>query len=245
MKLFKQVISIITTTIAGFILMVVFVFPIFGYNLIPSDYLKKITFLPVLSPVSKPIITPAPISSSSANIYPLTSLIPSSSPQIIPKTITQNIKQDDTQPWGVAQQVGEHTWTMKIGEDPIMATPSEILDALNNYRVNHGSQKLTWDQKLADYAQSRAIFFISNKNLDSHQGFNNFLENEDGFNKLGFTMLGENASFGYQLNGVHLIEWVYAGDEPHNKNQLDNRWNYVGIGVASHSTCLIFGTGKM
>ena len=182
----------------------------------------------------------------------------STKPVSPPKTITQiplnneptkflskNIIQDNTQPWGVAKQVGEHTWTMKIGEDPVMATPSEIFTALNNYRAIYGSQILTWDQKLADYAKLRANFFVSNKGLDNHQGFNNFLEKEDGFNKLGFTWLGENSSFGYQLNGVHVIEWIYAGDEPHNKNQLDNKWNYVGIGVANTATCLIFATGKI
>ena len=32
---------------------------------------------------------------------------------------------------------------------------------------------------------------------------------------------------------------MYAGDQPHNDNQLDNRWNYVGIGVDGLATCLI------
>jgi len=161
-----------------------------------------------------------------------------------PVESTKNIV-SDTAPWGVAQQIDEHLWTIKVGEDSIMATPSEILEALNNYRVTNGSQKLTMDSKLTEYAQSRAEFFYKKEALDSHQGFNNFLTNEDGFNKLGFTWIGENASFGYRQNGVHLIEWIYAGDEPHNKNQLNNAWNYVGIGVKGTATCLIFATGKM
>jgi uncharacterized protein YkwD len=151
----------------------------------------------------------------------------------------------DNEPWGVAKQVDEVTWTMKVGEDEKMATPQEILAALNIYRQRYSSQILTWDEKLGNYAQSRAKYLNSIKNVDKHEGFNNFMENEDGFNKLGFTMLGENISFGYKLNGVHTIEWMYAGDEPHNNNQLDNRWNYVGIGIDGLATCLIFGTGKM
>lgn len=151
----------------------------------------------------------------------------------------------DSTPWGVAQQTGEHTWTMKIGEDPVMATPAEILSALNEYRRRYDSQILTTNQKLVDYAQSRVNYFNQIKNIDSHVGFNNFLEKEDGFNKLGFSYLGENISYGYQLNGVHLIEWVYAGDEPHNKNQLDSKWDHVGIAVKNNATCLIFATGKM
>jgi len=152
---------------------------------------------------------------------------------------------DDGLPWGVSTQVGNDTWTMKIGEDTTMATQKEILDALNEYRRVHGSQILTWNKKLGNYAQERADYLNGIKSVDEHTGFKNFVENEDGFNKLGFTALGENISYGYRLNGVHFIEWLYAGDKPHNDNQLDNRWNYVGIGVKGLATSLIFGTGKM
>jgi len=151
----------------------------------------------------------------------------------------------DSTPWGVARQTDEHTWTMKIGLDPVMATPAEILSALNDYRQRYGSQILTLDSKLVSYAQSRVDYFYQIKNIDGHAGFNNFLDKEDGFNKLGFTYLGENISYGYRLNGVHLIEWVYAGDEPHDKNQLDSKWDHVGIAVRDTATCLIFATGKM
>lgn len=180
----------------------------------------------VLNPTSTPIPTPA------------------LKPQII-KKISTPLPTDTPDPWGIARQVGEHTWTMKIGQDPVMATPAEILSALNEYRRRYSSQILTLDSKLAAYAQSRADYFYQRKNIDSHVGFNNFLEKEDGFNQLGYTYLGENISYGYQLNGVHLIEWIYAGDEPHNKNQLDSKWDHVGIGVRGTATCLIFATGKM
>jgi hypothetical protein len=150
----------------------------------------------------------------------------------------------DTGPWGVAKQVGEHTYTMKIKLDERMGTPKEILEALNDYRVRRGSQRLTWDDKLANYAQSRAVYLASIKNVDGHAGFQNYLEKENGFEKLGFTKLGENISYGYKMEGVHLIEWIYAGDKPHDDNQTNNDWNYVGIGVEGTATCLIFGTGR-
>jgi len=172
-----------------------------------------------------PIIVPTPI------------IIPTSPPK-------KNNSVGDTSPWGVATQIGEHTWTMKVGEDSKMATAAEILKAVNDYRQKSGSQILVLDNKLTAYAQSRADFFYSEDKLDSHVGFINFLDNEDGFNKLGFSQLGENASLGYQLNGVHLIEWVYAGDDAHNKNQLNNSWDHVGIGVKGTASCLIFATGK-
>ena len=133
---------------------------------------------------------------------------------------------------------------MKIGEDTTMATAKEVLAALNEYRKVQGSQVLNWDEKLGNYARDRAKYLNGIKSVDQHKGFSDFVENQDGFNKLGFTALGENISYGFKLNGVHVIEWMYAGDKPHNDNQLDNRWNYVGIGVDGLATCLIFGTGK-
>jgi uncharacterized protein YkwD len=169
-------------------------------------------------------------------------IIPESNP-VIENKESQPI--DDGQPWGVSQQISEHTWVIKVGQDSQMATPQQILTALNDYRIKHGSQPLAWDETLSNYANSRADFFFTNKKLDSHQGFSDFLNNDNGFEKLGFTALGENASLGYRLTGTHLIEWVYAGDEPHDKNQLDNRWSNVGIGVVDTATCLIFATGKM
>jgi len=172
-----------------------------------------------------------------AVISMMPTLVPTKKPTATPTT--------DPQPWGVAKQVDEVTWTMKVGQDEKMATPQEILTALNIYRQRYGSQILNWDEKLGNYAQSRAKYLNSIKNVDKHEGFNNFVENDGGFEKLGFTMLGENISYGYKLNGVHVIEWMYAGDKPHNDNQLDNRWNFVGIGVDGLATCLIFGTGKM
>jgi len=164
-------------------------------------------------------------------------------PTMVKKRIYPTPIPDNT-PWGIAQQIDDVTWTMRVGEDEKMATPREIWEALNEYRKNHRSQILNWDTKLGDYAQSRAKYLNSKKTTDKHEGFSNFVNNEDGFNKLGFTALGENISYGYRLNGVHVIEWMYAGDKPHNDNQLDNRWNYVGVGVDGLATCLIFGTGK-
>lgn len=205
--------------------------------LISSLFLIKIN---VFAPTKNVLITtfsPANISPTKNSELVESTPTPTSHPN-------QNNSIGNTDPWGIAVQVGEHTWTMKVGEDLTMATPDEILKAINDYRQKFGSQKLTIDNKLTSYAQSRADFFYSVSKLDSHVGFINFLDNEDGFNKLGFNQLGENSSFGYKLNGVHLIEWIYGGDDAHNKNQLNKDWDHVGIGVKGTATCLIFGTGK-
>lgn len=200
---------------------------LFTYLYLPKapkeiDYTAIATF--------KPLVSPIPVT-------------PTTKPKPTRPFVTAT--PTDSTPWGVAQQTSEHTWTMKIAQDSQMATPAEILTALNEYRHRYSSQPLTLDSKLTAYAQSRVDYFSQIKNLDEHVGFTNFLEKEDGFNKLGFTYLGENISYGYQLTGVHLIEWIYAGDEPHNKNQLDTKWDHVGIAVNGTATCLIFATGKM
>lgn len=146
--------------------------------------------------------------------------------------------------WGVAHQIDEHTWTMKIGQDDHMGTPQEIYAALNAYRQRNGRGALSWDQQLADYAQSRASTFNGLHTTDKHAGFNEFVTNQDGFSKLGFNGLGENSSYGYLVIGVHLIEWVYAADAPHNDNQLSSNWTHVGVGVSGLGTDLIFGGNK-
>jgi uncharacterized protein YkwD len=182
-----------------------------------------------------PTISPTPTEFYSAPINEVDS-----------KVEDNSIKEtDNNKPWGISEQISEHTWVIKVSQDSQMATPQQILTALNEYRNKHGSQQLIWNNNLADYAHSRAQFFFTEKKLDSHQGFSDFLNNQDGFHKLGFTALGENASFGYRLTATHLIEWVYAGDEPHDNNQLDSRWDHVGIGVVEDISCLIFATGKM
>ncbi len=203
---------------------------------------KKPTVAPLMSPSSRM----ATIQTFSPET-PTPSLIPTRKPTSLPTrapTKKPTPVPTDPTPWGVAKQIGEHTYTMKIAMDDRMATPLEILDALNQYRQRNGSQKLNLDETLAKYAQSRADFFATTGGLDEHAGFEDFVENQDGHNKLGFDWLGENISFGYKLTGTHLIEWVYAGDKPHDDNQRDNRWNYVGIGVNGTATCLIFGAGK-
>lgn len=147
----------------------------------------------------------------------------------------------DETPWGVAKQIGEHTWTMKIQMDSRMATPQEIFAALNQYRERQQVPSLVWDDRLAAYAQRRAEEFQKMGGLDSHAGFSEYVKNIDNVKALGYWSLGENSSYGYQLEGVHLIEWIYAGDKPHDDNQRYSHWSHVGIGVSGTATNLIFG----
>ncbi len=147
--------------------------------------------------------------------------------------------------WGMATKIDTHTYTMQVQADNSMATPQEILTALNNYRTQHGRGQLIWDDALASFANKRAEYFSQKTTLDKHEGFLNYLNNQDGFKNLGFTSLGENSSIGFTLSAVHLIEWVYAGDEEHDSNQLNIAWDYVGIGVSRNATDLVFAGNKM
>jgi uncharacterized protein YkwD len=154
------------------------------------------------------------------------------------------IANNSSRKWGLSKQIDEHTWTIKVANDKKNANAQEIFGALNAYRQKQNKSALTWDASLADFAQSRANSFNSAGVLDGHKGFSNFINN-DGFKKLGFGALGENSSIGYILEATHLIEWVYAGDKPHDDNQLNNSWSSVGIGVNGTATDLVFGGKKL
>ncbi len=183
-----------------------------------------------------PIPSPSDKSAGIRNINPY-----SFSQKFYQENVPATPAPTDSGPWGVATQIDAHTWTMKVGFDSRMATPKEILDALNNYRSIHGSGYLAWDDNLAAFAQERADYFNRIKSTDEHAGFNDYLNNPDNVRKLNFYTLGENSSYGFQLLGVHLIEWMYAGDSAHNDNQLNPAWTHVGIGVSGTATDLIFG----
>lgn len=151
----------------------------------------------------------------------------------------------DPGPWGVAKQITDVTWTIKLGTDDRMATPQETLQALNSYRSAHSSPPLTWDDNLATFASSRAKHLNSIQSTDEHKGFKDYVNNEENVKRLGFWALGENSGYGSKLIGVHLIEWVYASDPAHNANQLDKQWSHVGIGIEGLGVVFIFGGSKI
>ncbi len=163
--------------------------------------------------------------------------------QSLPNTALPN--QGNDKPWGVAEKVDDVTYTIKVGYDDSMASPQEILGALNQYRAVHGVSALAWDDKLGNYAQSRANHFNSIGGTDKHAGFDSYLESQSGFTELGFNRLGENSFFGGPLSGTHLIEWVFSQSPGHNANQLDSGWTHVGIGVTQDSVNLNFGSGQI
>lgn len=149
--------------------------------------------------------------------------------------------------WGKSERVEgtDHGWTMKVGNDPVMGTAQETFDALNVYRSKKGVRGLNWDGNLGSYAQQRAADLVANGGVDDHKGFKEYIDNTDNRKRLGFYGLGENASCGFRLTGTHIIEWLFAGDAPHENNQLNSNWSDVGIGVSNTCVTLIFGSDRM
>ncbi len=169
---------------------------------------------------------------------PLPSPTPPATPA--PKLYLKPKPAGENPTWGVAKQVDTVTWTMQLAQDSNMATAQTIFLALNNYRSKKGSNALSWNDKLAEIAQNRAATFVKLGKLDDHAGFNSYFTGQGHMKDIGLTGVGENSSFGYHLEGVHLIEWVFAGDAPHNNNQLNPEWTNVGIGVDGSAVDIVF-----
>lgn len=108
--------------------------------------------------------------------------------------ITNNLQNTENEEWGVAKQISDKTWTMKVGFDQRMATAQEIFEALNNYRERHGRNRLNWDERLANFALERAKYFTQIGKLDEHKGFEEYVNNDENLRKLGFWSVGENSS---------------------------------------------------
>jgi uncharacterized protein YkwD len=143
-----------------------------------------------------------------------------------------------------AEKIDDVTWKVhNIQNDDKMASASDIVNAINSYRGSHGLSNLSVDGYLSTYAQERASLFARNGSLDSHAGFNGFMDN-GGFDKAGFNSLGENSAFlSGPMNGDKIVRDLFGADASHDNNQLDN-WTHVGVGVDGNAVNVNFGKGK-
>ena len=80
--------------------------------------------------------------------------------------------------------------------------------------------------------------------MDNHAGFNDYVQNQDGFSKLGFNALAENQSWNYKGDAHGLVSQFYASSPGHNANQLNATYTHVGIGISGVFTDIVFGGGK-
>lgn len=158
----------------------------------------------------------------------------------LPKT--RAIYTDKPVPWGTTEKIEEHIYRTYVGSDGAMGTPEEILKALNAYRHTHGiGADLGSDEPLCQLAKERAETQERLGDLDKHKGLEDYMSNPDHWKDLNIYGIGENASYGYILSGVHLIEWVFDADSEHRENQLNSTWNLACAGVAGKAVDIIFG----
>lgn len=192
----------------------------------------------IFTAISTPM--PTPNISTPTPTMPQPTVTPVS-PTSVPTIIVEESPKKEA---AVKVEGSQYGYTMDVKDDDVMATASEIFDALNRYRASKGVGSLSWNDALSGFAKQRSDYFASN-GLDEHRGFLDYVNNPDNRKSLGFWALGENASKDYKLNGTHLIETAFAGDAPHDNNQLNNGWSDVGIGVSGTSVDLIFGGSRM
>ncbi|MDO8270267.1 MAG: CAP domain-containing protein [Candidatus Levybacteria bacterium] len=186
------------------------------------------TIAPTVTPTNKPTPTPT--------------IRPKNTPTSIPQQ--QEPTTTATSGQYTAEKINDVTWRVKnVKNDDNMASPQDIVNALNSYRGERGKPNLTVDGNLASYAQDRANLFASNGSLDSHAGFRNYMDN-GGFDKAGFNSLGENSAYiSGPMNGDKIIRSIFGADSSHDGNQLDN-WTHVGVGVNGNAVNVNFGKNK-
>lgn len=197
----------------------------------------------ILTPVIEVTIEPSP----SPTIAPHT---PTPFPTPTTKRINYPTKtptqapSNQNSPQYTAEKIDDVTWKVKdVANDTTMASPQDIVNALNSYRGEKGKGNLTVDINLSTFAQERANLFSSNGSLDSHAGFQSYMNN-GGFEKSGFNGLGENsAMLSGPMSGEKIIKNIFGADPPHDGNQLDD-WTHVGVGVSGNAVNVNFGKNK-
>lgn len=209
-----------------------------------SSQLKILAKSILISPTTTNLPTPTLAYTPTPTIPP-----PTPTKRIIPKptpTLVPAMQSEGTNPSQyTAQKVNDVTWRVSnIQNDDKMANKYEVFNALNAYRTEHGLSFLSWDTKLADFAQGRADTFAKNGSLDAHAGFTNYMNN-GGFDASGFNGLGENSAFiAGPMNGDKIIRSIFGADPSHDGNQLNPSWTHAGIGVNGNAINVNFGKNK-
>jgi uncharacterized protein YkwD len=147
--------------------------------------------------------------------------------------------------WGQTDKIADHTYRTYVADDSHMSTESELFEALNDYRIDHGVQKLFLSDSLCRLADMRINQLAQLGSLDAHKGLNEYLADEKNWQNFPrFDSIGENNSYGYKLSSTHLIEWVFDADEEHRSNQQNPRWNRACIRIHDTIVEMIFGEEK-
>lgn len=210
----------------------------FDWNTWFSQTFPQFTFSQPVFPTTVQYQQPLP----TATTQPTPTTKPTSTPTPTLKPTTKPL----STPTYAATQIGDHTFTITgIPKASSMPSVSEVLTALNNYRAKRGVPTLAADSNLMSYAQSRASLYKQLGRTDTHAAFLDFIQNQNGFAKLGFNALGENSSYlTYPVGAQVLIESLFGADAQHDQNQLNTKWSHVGIGIDGLGVDLVFGGSK-
>lgn len=216
---------------------------VLGIQVSNMEAMAKSTLESPVATIVIPTDSPTPTLTPTSIPTPVPTRTPTKVPTKIPtptlKAEGQNLSQY------TAQKINDVTWRVNnVQSDDRMASPIDIFNALNSYRGSHGVSNLSWDSKLADFAQGRADTFAKNGSLDSHAGFTNYMNN-GGFSLSGFNGLGENSAYlAGPMNGERIIKNIFGADSSHDGNQLDPTWTHVGVGVNGNAVNVNFGKNK-
>lgn len=204
--------------------------------------IQQATAQALSTPILELTITPSQTPTSTPNT-PTPTPVPTEVPTSTPKPPQPTIIPTIIQKVYTAEKIDDTTWRVdNVQTDTHMASPQEIVNALNSYRASHGRGSLTVDEFLSSYAKGRADKFASS-GLDGHADFRSFMDN-DGFSQAGFNALGENSAVvSGPMSGEKLVNQIFGADPAHDSNQLDS-WTHVGVGVNGNAINVNFGRGK-
>ncbi len=215
---------------------------VLGENVAKIEAMASTTLISPVATTLAPTLTPTPTFTPTPTLPPPT---PTKTPVLLPtRTPTPQPSNANSSQY-TAQKVNDVTWRVSnVQSDDKMANSTEVFNALNSYRQQHGASILSWDTKLADFAQGRADTFAKNGSLDSHAGFTGYMNN-GGFDASGFNGLGENSAYiAGPMSGDKIIRSIFGADLSHDGNQLDPSWTHVGVGVNGNAINVNFGKNK-
>ncbi|MBI4215717.1 MAG: hypothetical protein HY602_03255 [Parcubacteria group bacterium] len=220
---------------------------VFGISLVVTGFFYKEVFtiqpmelgddIPNITPTKQPVVSPtfAPEFEYKLSVKSASTLTP-----IPTSTFTNQLTKDRSN--NLTGNIGGSDSGYGYPCDDRYATAGEIFEALNNYRNVHGAGSLAWNEKLAEVARMRVKQTLAG-GRDYHQGFTDFTNDQDNYQKVGFWVLSENigSSGDCPLLGVHLIEFKISRSPAHDAAQRDPSWIAVGIATEGGVTSFIFG----
>lgn len=140
--------------------------------------------------------------------------------------------------WSV-EKVDEHITKISIPPDDRMSTGEELNTAMNSYRNAHNLTAVQATEGICSIAQSRANEQSANNGLDSHAGFNKYVQNQSEFTRMGEVLFGGNQP----QYGVHIVEFGWDRSLTGHKEAIqDPSWRFGCGAISGYYAVFIFGS---